>query len=60
MIILVAVVTAVISFGLGYVVAKSRIEQKNRKAQQDAVSLLKKAEQEAQEIKRKAIIEARE
>ncbi|GAB4311675.1 ribonuclease Y [Pseudothermotoga elfii] len=60
MIILVAVVTAVIGFGLGCVVAKSRIEQKNRKAQQDAVSLLKKAEQEAQEIKRKAIIEARE
>lgn len=57
---LISVVTALIGLGLGYFLGKSRIEKQNRKAQQDAETIVKKAEQEAQEIKRKAIIEARE
>ncbi|WP_041083910.1 ribonuclease Y [Thermotoga profunda] len=57
---IISVATALIGLGLGYFLSKSRIERQNRKAQQDAESILKKAEQEAQEIKRKAIIEARE
>ncbi|HEY8540793.1 MAG TPA: ribonuclease Y [Pseudothermotoga sp.] len=57
---IISVVTALVGLGLGYFLSKSRIERQNRKAQQDAESIVKKAEQEAQEIKRKAIIEARE
>lgn len=57
---LISVVTALIGLSLGYFLGKSRIEKQNRKAQQDAETIVKKAEQEAQEIKRKAIIEARE
>jgi len=56
----VAAATLFVGVGLGYFVGKSRIEERNRKAQQDAQTILKKAEQEAQEIKKKAIIEARE
>ncbi|MGJ8455751.1 ribonuclease Y [Pseudothermotoga sp. U03pept] len=56
----VAAAALFVGVGLGYFVGKSRIEERNRKAQQDAQTILKKAEQEAQEIKKKAIIEARE
>ncbi len=58
--VVVCVITALVGLAVGYFLSKSQIEQKNRKAQQDAESILKKAEQEAQEIKRKAVIEARE
>ncbi|MEJ5230197.1 MAG: ribonuclease Y, partial [Pseudothermotoga sp.] len=60
MIVFVAAAALFVGVGLGYFVGKSRIEERNRKAQQDAQTILKKAEQEAQEIKKKAIIEARE
>ncbi|HOJ88921.1 MAG TPA: ribonuclease Y [Pseudothermotoga sp.] len=57
---IVSIATALVGFGLGYFLSKSKIERQNREAQKDAESIVKKAEQEAQEIKRKAIIEARE
>ena len=45
---------------IGYLIANYQINQKLRKAKEDAQTIIEKAEKEANEIKKKAIIEGRE
>ncbi|PLV57229.1 ribonuclease Y [Thermotoga sp. SG1] len=45
---------------VGYLIASYQINQKLKKAEKDAKSILEKAEKEANEIKKKAIVEGRE
>ncbi|ABQ46958.1 MULTISPECIES: ribonuclease Y [Thermotoga] len=45
---------------IGYLIASYQINQKLRKAKEDAQTIIEKAEKEANEIKKKAIIEGRE